>query len=319
MRVDIVIVNFNTRALLEACLESIRAHANAPGVTTIVVDNASHDGSTEMVRDHFPEVRLIALDENIGFGAANNRGFEAGNAPYVLYLNSDAALCDGALEALVDCLETHPNCALVGPRLCNPDGSFQASCRRFPSPARNLWTYAGLARRFPGRISPLETWLSEAEHDSATTVDMVSGACFLSRRDYIEKIGGFDDNLFMYEEELDLAYPARKRGLETRYHSEAKVLHHGGASVEAGALSGFALRHAFRSKYLCFRKHYGPLRAWLTYCGDRMVFQISARLHPEGLDTPHPSHRLLAACRRGWEESHLPLSTLRRDDAFFDA
>lgn len=310
--VDIVIVSFNTRDLLRECLASIEAHAPELGrpVRVIVADNASSDGSPAMVRDEFPGVTLVPLDENLGFGAGNNRGAAAGNAPLILFLNSDAQLTPGALPRLVECLEADPRRTAVGPRLEYPDGRFQPSCRRFPTPLRDAWRTSGLLARMPERFPRLHTWLTEAEHAREQRVDMVSGACFLMRRDCFRTVGGFDENLFLYEEEMDIFLPAYRRGLELWYCPQARIIHNHGGSVTAGNLSDFSRFHRYRSKYVCFRKHYGPWGARATYGLDLAIFEFQAlrrRLRGQGR-----AARLEArVCRHAWRLSHVPAAELR--------
>jgi GT2 family glycosyltransferase len=310
MTVDAVIVSFNTKELLRDCLASIRVHATPVEVHVTVVDNASRDGSPEMVAAEFPEVELVTLDENIGFGGGNNRGAERGDAPFILFLNSDAELREGALSTLAAVLEEDEGRVVVGPRLLNPDGSFQLSCRRFPSLLRNLWCFSGMVARFPDQFHGLQNWLTEEEHRDGIKVDMVSGACFLARRDYFESLGGFDENLFLYEEEMDISYPSRKRGLEVCYCAKAQVLHHGGASVDASEMSEFATRHMFRSKYYAFRKHHGHIYAWLCFAGDQMNFGLSSflgRIRRE----PSQATETLRQCRQAWRDSFLSAAELR--------
>jgi N-acetylglucosaminyl-diphospho-decaprenol L-rhamnosyltransferase len=311
--VDIVIVSFNGCDLLRACLQSIAVtcgHRQELAVT--VVDNASQDGSADMVRDQFPQVQLIPLECNIGFGPANNRGFVAGSAPYVLFLNSDAELTPGALDTLVTYLDEHPRCAIVGPALRYPDGSFQPSCRRFPSPMRDAWSLTGFESRVPQRFRKLRNWLSEAEHQTAVAVDMVSGACFLLRRPYLECVGGFDENLFLYEEEMDISFPARRLGYEVHHLRDAEVIHHHGGSSQGQTLQEFTQFHAFRSKYYCFRKHYGPARASLTYLANRAVFAISTAKN-KITGTPSPAPSLLKLAKHGYTASkHLTTPTTRK-------
>ena len=303
MGVDVIVVSFNTRELLRACLESVQSAAQEiPEVACYVVDNASHDGSPNMVRGSFPKVTLIALDENIGFGPANNRGMRAGRGEYLLFLNSDAELLPGALTTLVAALDKAPTSVAAGPRLEYPDGRFQQSCRRFPSLLRSFWNTSGLQARFPNRFRPLHSWLSEEEHAAARTVDMVSGACFLIRRSYMESIGGFDEKLFLYEEEMDVMLPARRRGLEIRYCPAARVIHHHGASSGEQQASDLSLYHLYKSKYYAFRKHYGAFIAWLTYLSDYGVFQLSIqRNRLRGTETA--ATRNAEFCSRGYRDS----------------
>lgn len=311
--VDIVIVSYNTAALLRACLESIAAHA--PQANVFVVDNASRDDSVASVASVCPAATCVALAENIGFGAANNRGLALGTAPHVLFLNSDAALTEGAVVALQACLEANSRNVLCGPRLIYPDESYQPSCRRFPTLLRNFWLYSGLQARCPGRFTRLQNWLAESEHESAKDVDMVSGACFLARRDYMQSIGGFDENLFLYEEETDISLPARRQGLYVRFCPAATVVHHGGATVSGNAMSTFSTRHLFRSKYVCFRKHHGALYARLTYWTDVLLFGQSALRH-HCLGRPSTASATLAQIRRAWRESYRPAKQLRQESGF---
>lgn len=305
MAVDVIVVSYNTRDLLRACLNSIRETCPGPEVRVIVVDNGSADGSRDLVRAEFPEVSLIALDRNVGFGAANNRGMRAGAADYILFLNSDAELRPGALQSLVSVLDQQPECVAVGPRLIYPDGRFQPSCRRFPTLLRSIWMTAGLQRRFPQFMSSQHTWLSEQEHRSASTVDMISGACFLIRRNFLESIGGFDENIFFYEEEMDIFLPARRRALTVRYCPEAEVVHHHGASSKACGLHDTALYHLYRSKYYVFRKHYGRGTAFLTYAADRALFTLS-RIVNRLRGTPSAAAQHAELCRRGYRGSLAP-------------
>ncbi len=303
MAVDVVIVSFNGRELLRACLKSIaNTCSTADAVTVFVVDNDSRDGSPDMVRDEFPSTHLIALRENIGFGAGNNRGFHAGTAPLVLFLNSDAELTPGALDTLRRHLETHPACALVGPALQYPDGRFQPSCRRFPSPLRDSWCLTGMEHRLPHHFRQLQNWLSEEEHASATRVDMVSGACFMVRRDYLNSVGCFDENLFLYEEEMDISFPARRLGHEIHHLRDAVVIHHHGGSSQGEPLKEFTQLHAFRSKYYCFRKHYGPIRARLAYWANRAVFGLSM-FKNRITGRPSPAGTLFRLVREGYVAS----------------
>ncbi|MBI5094656.1 MAG: glycosyltransferase family 2 protein [Candidatus Hydrogenedentes bacterium] len=307
MSVDIIIVSYNTCELLRACLQSVlEAGGETSGVRAIVVDNASHDGSPEMVAAEFPDAQLIRLSENIGFGPGNNRGLAVATAEYVLLLNSDAQLTSGALPALMAYLKARPNCVAVGPRLVFPGGAFQSSCRRFPNPIRNFWNLSGFQARFPNRFRVLQNFMTEAEHVSGMSVDMVSGACFLARRDFLESVGRFDENLFMYEEETDVFLPARRRGLEVGFCGEAVVIHGKGSSVEQNDLREFSLFHACRSKYYCFRKHYGAWAARVAWWSDRAILDTSA-LVAKLRGKQHPAAARLAIYRRAFRESFLPL------------
>ncbi len=321
MAVDVIIVSFNTKDLLQACLHSVEAvRGEVDRLRTVVVDNASHDGSPEMVRAEFPHTLLVALEENVGFGEGNNRGLAVCDAEYVLFLNSDAELTSGALPAMLDCLRSNPRRVAVGPRLIYPDGTFQASCRRFPTFWRNAWSLAGMEARWPGRFPSLQNWLAPAEHASTRAVEMVSGACFLARRDYMASIGGFDGNMFLYEEEPDIFMPAKKRGMEVWFCAEATVIHGAGGSVKMNRVSDFSRFHLYRSKYYRIRKHQSGALARVTWWTDNAILAWSEFLNrTRGTVTDAREHRAL--CRKAFahssrdvSESRSP-SVLRTDEA----
>jgi hypothetical protein len=318
MHVDIVIVNFNTADLLSQALDSIQATQTDSVTThTFVVDNDSTDDSVRRVFHDYPWSDCTVMEKNMGFGAANNRGIQKGTSPYILFLNSDAVLTQGSLQTLVDFMEEERDCAIVGPKLLNPDGSFQPSCRRFPTPLRNYWMYSGWARRFTNQLQTLQNWLTEEEHRHNAPVQMVSGACFLARRSYMESVQYFDENLFLYEEEADISIPAYRSGRSIAYCPDAEVIHHGGASVTNANMNQFATRHLFRSKYYCFRKHYGRVASRLTYWSDLWAFYRSTRIQKlRGAETDNDI--LLHSSKRGWKESFIPIDTLMKREDFYD-
>jgi len=304
MSVDIVVVSYNTRDILASCLRSIAATCrHSRHIRTIVVDNASTDGSADMVRRVAPRALVLELERNFGFGTANNKGIAAGGAPYILFLNSDAELTPGAVETLEKYLDDRPDCIAVGPRLVHPDGSFHPSCRRFRSVLRNFWNTSGFQVKFPRLFPSLHDWLREDEHVTGRRVPMISGACMMIRRAYLDSIGGFDENVFLYEEEMDIFLPARRRRMKVCFCGEATVIHHHGASTGGTSqLSDTVLLHAYRSKFYVYRKHRGRIRTRLLYWSDRVPFGVSAFLN--GMRKRQtPAGRLFAFCRWGFLES----------------
>ncbi|HEV2145819.1 MAG TPA: glycosyltransferase family 2 protein [Longimicrobiaceae bacterium] len=264
-----VVVNHNTRAHLRACLASLPR-----GLPAVVVDNASTDGSPEMVRAEFPEALLLADGTNPGYGAAANRGVRACAAEHVLVLNSDTRLEPGAPEALRAYLDAHPRAAVAGPRLLNPDGSPQASC--FPFPGTLAWflendPVAPLAARVPGLRDRL---LCASPPRRATAVPWVLGAALAVRRSAFEAVGGFDEGYFMYFEEVDLCRRLASAGWETHFVPEARVAHVGAASTSQVRAS-MAVQH-FRSTLRFYRRHYrGPrLAFWLGTMRAKMLFRL---------------------------------------------
>jgi len=242
----VAIVNYNTRDHLQKCLETVLPQWPAE---IVVVDNGSSDGSVEMVRELFPDVRLIQA-ENRGYGAAANRAFAASSAPYVLLLNTDTLLRPGALEALADYLDDNPRAGVVGPRLLNPDGSLQPSSFAFPYPLSKLARWLPMASR---------RYLPNWSHDLPRVVPYVLGAAMGLRRSAVEEIGGFDERFFMYFEEADLSLRLVRRGWETHFTPSAIVVHEGGASTRQ--LSGFMLLELYRSMARYYELHHGwPVR-----------------------------------------------------------
>jgi hypothetical protein len=231
------------------------------GVRTVVVDNASTDGTVAEIAD-LP-VDVLALTENNGFGAGCNAGWRRGDAPYVLFLNPDASIDEESLERLTAVLAAEPAVGLVGPRILDADGSLAFSQRRFP---RLRSTYARAL--FLHRAFRHAGWADELVRDpdayeTPASPDWVSGACMAARRSVLEEVGGFDERFFLYCEDKDLCRRMREAGYDIRYEPGATVRHHGGASApRAGLLPVLA-----RSRVAYARKHWGRARAALETAG----------------------------------------------------
>jgi GT2 family glycosyltransferase len=250
---DVVIVSYRSRELLRDCLASLRAHGPSRPMKVIVVDNASGDGTTEMVAADFPEVELIASPTNLGFAAATNLGAKRGGAPYVLALNPDTVVTDGALDTVLESMEAHPEVAVAGARLLRPDGTLDhASKRSFPTPLSALGHFTGVGRR-PGASGKLAAY--RAPEVESGPVDAVNGAFMLMRRAAFEGIGGFDEGYWMYMEDLDLSYTLAQEGWGTWYEPAATVMHVKGGTT--GGERSVRLNWAFhRGMYRFYRKHY---------------------------------------------------------------
>jgi N-acetylglucosaminyl-diphospho-decaprenol L-rhamnosyltransferase len=231
--IAIGIVNYNTCEHLRTCLAAVESEAPSQ---VIVVDNASSDGSAEMVRAHYPWVMLHANKTNLGFGAAANQAIASCTAKYVLLLNSDTLLPTGALQALGAYLDLHPRAAIVGPRLVNPDGTLQASCYPFPTPLHTFLensTSAILLGRLIRRHVPVlrNSYLRTWPHSSARVVPWVKGAALAIRREAFDAVGGFDESFFMYFEDADLCYRLQAAGWQVHFAPVTTVVHVGGAST----------------------------------------------------------------------------------------
>jgi len=253
--VSVVVVSYNTRALLARTLEGLRQQRGVD-FEVIVVDNASSDGSAELVRERFPKATLLALDENVGFAAANNLAFGRCRGKFVLLLNSDCFLDPGALAALLAGARRRPRAAAVGPRLLNEDGTLQRSAWPFPRPGRLLVEAVALHRPLArlGVIEDLRLW----GHDEERAVDFLIGACLLLRREALAEVGGFDESFWLYGEEADLCRRLKRRGWEVVLVPGAAATHVGGASSGG---STERLRHFYRGQKRFLRKH-GGFGAW---------------------------------------------------------
>jgi GT2 family glycosyltransferase len=248
MRASIVIVNWNTRALLAGCLESIEQNPPAGPFEVIVVDNASTDGSTKMIADCFPGVTLLANEKNLGFAAANNRGITHSRGDHVLLLNSDTIVRPGALETLLRFMEENPGAGAVGARLLNPDGSLQHSCSPLPTLMREAMHLFHLDFR---QRRMMQRW----DIEQPRQVDVLLGACLLVRREALDQIGLMDEAYFMYSEEVDYCRRLRDAGWQLYWAPQAEVVHYGGQSTRQVATEMFLRLYAAKLRY--FRKHDG--------------------------------------------------------------
>ncbi len=284
--VSVVIVSFNTRDTTLRCLRTLETDVRAWGesVETFVVDNASHDGSAAAIRAEFPKVHLIESAINEGFGPANNRAFDRAAGQFLFLLNSDAFVHAGALATLVAFLRAPENAGYgaVGPRLLNEDGSLQASCWKFPSPARAWLEAGGLTRLFPSS-SPLGDYYRWA-HDEARAVDFVIGAALLVRREVFEEVGGFDPDFFLYAEETDWQKRMLNAGWRVAFCPDALVTHLGGASGAGDAPKTSLLFWQGQERFM--RKHFGArgntvYRAALFVAAlTRSAAFVALALHP---------------------------------------
>ncbi len=272
---SIVIVSWSVRDLLQRCLESIQqSRAGQAGqplsqmalgpdspdfqVEVIIVDNGSSDGTVDMVREGFPNVGLIANEDNRGFAAANNQGLAVAEGRYVLLLNPDTEVVGNALETLVAFADAHPDVGIVGPQLLNPDRTVQSSRRRFPTLATALFESTWLQPHAPRQV--LERYyVSDRADDVTQDVDWITGAAMLARREAIEEVGLLDEGFFMYSEELDWCRRFHEAGWRVVYLPAAKIVHHVGKSSEQVVVARHI--HFQTSKVRYFRKYHGTLAA----------------------------------------------------------
>jgi len=221
--VSVVVVTFDALPWLERCLESVR------GQEVVVVDNGSKDGTVDFVRERFPEARVIE-QENKGMGGGNNAGMRAADGRYFFLLNSDAWVVDDALAQLVAFADVHPEAAVVGPKLRNTDGTLQRSARGEPTLWRLATEYLAIRKLAPHsrRLNPL--YRGDFDHDRVAEVDWLSGPALLVRREAADAVGLFDEDFFMFSEEVDWMTRFRRAGWKVLFYPDAEVVHVGGAS-----------------------------------------------------------------------------------------
>jgi N-acetylglucosaminyl-diphospho-decaprenol L-rhamnosyltransferase len=243
--ISISLVNTDNRELLLDCLRSLGAAARDVTLQTIVIDNASTDGSAEAVEEAFPDAEVVRRDRRHGFGANHNEAIRRSRGRYVLILNEDTVLHDGMLDALCRFMDENPEIGAAGPRILYPDGSVQPSAFRFPTPGRVALTTLTLQRAF---------W-DQSATDRIARVDWVCGAAIFARRAALNAVGGFDERLFIYSEDPDLCLRLRDAGYATAFFPHASLVH-----FENATTAGVPERRIYqmeRSRAIYARKHHG--------------------------------------------------------------
>lgn len=241
---SIIILNWNTRELLKDCLASIFKQTKDINFEAIVIDNASTDGSVAMVRENFPQVLIIQNKKNLGFAAGNNRGIKKAKGEYLLLLNSDTKISNNAFKKLLDFARSKDRLAVVGPQLINPGDKIQRSSAPFytlPVAALSLFRADRWLRRAPAKAKP---------------VDWVEGSCFLINRAVLDKIGPLDEKFFMYIEEMEFCYRAKKVGWQTWYYPQVKVYHLVRGSSPEGKQK--AIWWIYKGLIYFYQKHFAP-------------------------------------------------------------
>ena len=307
LRVSVIIVNWNTQQMLADCLSSVFAEAPSVSMQVIVIDNGSTDGSCQMCRSRFPQVELIENTDNVGFARAMNQGFAVARGDYSLMLNSDTVVLDGAIGKSIAFADGRPEAGIVGCRLLNPDRSFQDSAFRFPGLLGLFLNAVHLSQAF--RHNYVLNWdrYGFQEWSEPREVDCVMGSFMLIRRAVLEEVGLLDTDYFMYGEETDFAFRARKAGWKTFYFPGAETIHVRGGSAKDGAGRAWAYHACWRGQLLFLCKQRGLLTGYAgnvivaSFLVPRVVCWFAAdALNSLRRRMPLQPQRLLRACSFGF-------------------
>jgi len=268
--VSIIIVNWNTRNILRNCLLSIYDQTKEIYFEVIIVDNASTDGSVEMVKRDFPQAALIENMVNRGFAAANNQGLKIAKGQYILLLNSDTIVLDGAIQKTVAFAEQHPKAAVIGCKVLNPDGSLQPTCFMFPSLLNMFLSSTYLYKLFPKSKFFGREQMTWWDRNDVREVDVITGCFMLVRRRAIEQTGLMDEQFFVYGEETDWCYRFRQGGWKVLFIPDAEIVHLGGQSSKQmasqmtlqlrGSILQFMCKH-----YSCLEYNLACILVWLFF------------------------------------------------------
>jgi GT2 family glycosyltransferase len=256
MKLSVVIICWNDLRVIRDCLRSIYEGTHAIDFEVIISDNGSVDDSTEFVRKHYPQVRIVENQENLGFARGNNAGIRASRGEYILILNPDTIIHDGAFDKLIEFADRHHEAGAFGCRVLNPDGTYQVSARLFPTVWRYWVSALGLSK-----LSSLFVYeeYPRWRGDTQRTIDWQSGCCVMFRADLLKNLGGFDEQFFYHFEEVDLCRRVWNAGRPILFTPEAVITHLGGQSVGRFPVRFEIEKH--RSRYRYFYKHFGARAA----------------------------------------------------------
>lgn len=275
---SIIIVSFNTRNILRKCLKRVREHGAGIDLETFVVDNASSDGSADMVAEEFPEVKLIVSQKNLGFAGGNNLALKEASGRFLLLLNSDAYLLPGTLETTIRFMKENTSCGVLGVKLIGEDDKLQPSARMLPNAWLKFLVITGIASRFPNSSilgGPDYSWW---DHSTAREVGWVPGAYFLIRREVTNKVGFLDERYFLYYEETDFCLQTKRAGWQVIFFPDAKVIHLGGESSKTikkqmSAVGKQLIHLRVKSELRYYRKNFG-LKRMLTAGGVEVFWKL---------------------------------------------
>jgi GT2 family glycosyltransferase len=262
--ISVVIVSWNAKKYLEQCLESILSCSDASDAEIIVVDNASTDGSPELVKQRFADVKLIRNSSNLGFAKANNIGIGQSHGKYLFLINSDVVVYPNCFSSMANYIEAQPQIGVLGPRIIGFDGKVQRSCMGYPTLWNKFCRAIFLATLFP-RLKLFNGYeLSHWSHDEVKEVDVINGCFWAIKRQAIEEIGLLDENFFMYAEDIDWCKRFNNAGWKVVYYPKAEAVHFGGASSSNAPIRFYIEMQNANLRF--WGKHYGSFSRCVYIC-----------------------------------------------------
>jgi GT2 family glycosyltransferase len=287
MNLSIIIVNYNVKEFLQNLMHSIYKAASNLQYEIIVIDNASDDGSVDFLKEKFPDIKLIVNQKNLGFSKANNVGLSVAKGEYILFLNPDVIVGEDTFEKMIEFFKKTPSAGLAGCKILNPDGSLQLACRRsFPGPWTSFCKVSGLSALFPNSRIFARYNLTYLDENKTYEVDAVSGSFMMIKREVYKKVGGFDEQFFMYGEDLDLCYRIQKAGYKVFYVHNTQIIHYKGESTKRSSIDETKL--FYNAMHLFVKKHLSSsfiveiilrvaiaIRKFIAFWGRRRLIVIS--------------------------------------------
>lgn len=276
-RLTIVIVSYNVRKFLEQTLRSVHKATEEVAAETIVVDNASVDGTVEMVVEKFPEVQMIANKENLGFSKANNQAIRLSSSEYVLLLNPDTILQEDTLRVCMDFMDEHQDAGAAGVRMLDGRGHFLPESKRgLPTPETAFYKLAGLSKLFPSSPRFCKYHMGHLDEFENHKVEVLSGAFMFMRRSALEQSGLLDETFFMYGEDIDLSYRITQEGYANYYLADTSIIHYKGESTKKGSLN--YVFHFYNAMAIFAKKHYSRSKAGLFSLAIQLAILFQASL-----------------------------------------
>ncbi len=265
MKLSIVIVNYNVEFFLEQCLYSVRRSLQGIDGEVFVVDNNSVDGSLKMLAKKFPEVKVIANKENVGFSRANNQAIRISTGEYVLLLNPDTVVEDDTFAKCIAFMDAHPDAGGLGVKMVDGKGNFLPESKRgLPTPAAAFYKMFGIAKLFPHNKRFAHYYMGHLSNEETNEVEILAGAFMLMRRETLDKVGLLDETFFMYGEDIDLSYRITQGGYKNYYFPETRIIHYKGESTKKTSVNYVLV--FYKAMEIFAKKHFGQKRAfWFSF------------------------------------------------------